>query len=301
MKIRPDGISIFFDVLVVVGLLFLLVSYQGSFNSFFAGSVIASLLLLAAIALDPLATKGDDDVEDTDSEDFKLIIGYTVAAIAVFYALALFVPVIPSQLLKQLSVAGPLSAISVGGIFLIQIAVAEAEFFHRFLTNVFVSRISFLGFPAVGGVAAVYHLFVYGDSPTNLVIVFGAFSTLAFISWHTGRVSPVMIAHVVNNGISSGLFSLSSLGLPHQVVGISQGNLVLAAFSIAVSVVLEGPHLAHQKSGETDDGGLDSESDYARQGKRGEYQIPGNPFVDPHHPVADHLPERLPGEERRQA
>ena len=232
MRIRPDGISVFFDVLAIVELLFL-TTIGGAF---FQGSVIAVLLLLAGIALDPLATKGDDEVEDVEGSSFFNILAYSAAAIAVFYGLTVFVPAIPPQYLESFSTVEPpaLGFISVNGLFLIQIAVAESEFFHRFLTNLMVSRVGFLGFPAVGAVGAIYHLAVYGDSPNNLLIVFGAFSTLAFIAWHTGRVSPIIIAHVFNNGVSSGLFTLNSIGIPQQVAGITQGNLVLGLFAIGL-------------------------------------------------------------------
>lgn len=231
MRVQPDAISIFFDVAAATVLAF----YIFAGGALFAPAVGSVVLLSLGIGLDRYSTKRTDEdepetVEDTGGQGFKIII-YGLSSVAVFYAMSFFASAIPPSFLQSLSAAAPLSIVSLNGLFIIQEAVSESEFFHRLLTNVFASRLGPFGFPAVGAVGMAFHLFVYGDSTTGLIVVFGAFTTLAFIAWYTGRVSPVIIGHVLDNGIASGLFSFS-LPVGHFVLGAN--DLATGVFSLGL-------------------------------------------------------------------
>ena len=84
-------------------------------------------------------------------------------------------------------------------LFGVLMAVAEEQFFRGFITSYFTSKVGFMGVIMSAGVFGVFHLAVYGTAASALTYVFLAGVVLSFVAYKTGMISPVMIAHVMNN------------------------------------------------------------------------------------------------------
>jgi membrane protease YdiL (CAAX protease family) len=88
--------------------------------------------------------------------------------------------------------------------FLLQlVAVAEEQFFRGFMTPYFARYVGFFpGITLSAGFFTVYHFAVYQTNPTALVVVFFGGLVLSFISLKTKRLSPSLLAHVINNSFA---------------------------------------------------------------------------------------------------
>jgi hypothetical protein len=85
-------------------------------------------------------------------------------------------------------------------LFGVLMAVAEEQFFRGFLTSFFVSKTNgMIGCVMSAGVFGIFHLAVYGTAFSALTYVFLAGLVLSFVAQKTGMLSPVMVAHVINN------------------------------------------------------------------------------------------------------
>jgi len=85
-------------------------------------------------------------------------------------------------------------------LYSVLIAVAEEQFFRGAITNFLL--VSLPPSPAILGSAAVftiYHLSVYGTEASALIYVFVGGAVLSFVAYRSGRLSPSILAHMINN------------------------------------------------------------------------------------------------------
>ena len=85
-------------------------------------------------------------------------------------------------------------------LYSVLIAVAEEQFFRGAITGFLL--VSLPPSPAILGSAAVftvYHLAVYGTEASALIYVFVGGAVLSFVAYRSGRLSPSILAHVINN------------------------------------------------------------------------------------------------------
>lgn len=119
---------------------------------------------------------------------------------------------------KYLSTLGLAAFIQVGAILVIVNGISESFFFPYGLGNFYASLQS-KGMAGGTGFAIIltslsadaYHLAVY-PGIISLAVVFVAFAAMTWVGFRTGRLWPVILAHVLNN---AAVFGLSVLALSH--------------------------------------------------------------------------------------
>ena len=221
--VKQDAISLVFTVFAVVILAYFLPFGGTLFNA----SVLALLFLVVGVTF-PIAFKLEkaESIEEGETEDegnLGLIIGFGLLSLAAFYVVSLAVPIIPSSYLAALSVTS-LGVFAASQLFSLMIAVAESQFFQGFLLSFFGRLVG----PVAIGVDAVffmvYHYAIYGGSPDSLFVVLAAGVVLAGVAYRTQRISPVIIGHVLNNAIASGVLTgaiVHPVGLVGPVIQIA--------------------------------------------------------------------------------
>jgi len=93
-----------------------------------------------------------------------------------------------------------ISAVSISSLFTIQIAIAEETFFRSGAANLGAKY----GGPLLGILTSVvfffaFHIPAYYNNPLGLAIVAADGGVLAWSDFDVGRLSPSMIAHLLNN------------------------------------------------------------------------------------------------------
>ncbi len=127
---------------------------------------------------------------------------YVLAVLIVVIAGNLYIPSFP----LGVSPANFSSNQFLQTVFLTQMAISEELFFRMLLGNLSVIALGkFAGSLADGALGTVYHIFVYGAQPVNLIIVFLAFTAYCFVDVETHKVSTSMIDHILNNYLASPL------------------------------------------------------------------------------------------------
>ena len=131
----------------------------------------------------------------------KKILVYTVVSVMAiaFSGIAITKAFIP----QQLSIFGVAS-------FSILMAVAEERIFRKWATNFFMKT---LGHPAFSFIISAvfftaYHIGRYGTNLSAGLYVFAGGLILSFVAWYSGRLSPVVLAHVINNVAATADLSL---------------------------------------------------------------------------------------------
>lgn len=88
-------------------------------------------------------------------------------------------------------------------LFVSLMAIVEERFFRGALTNFFCTTFTpYLGIVLSGAIFAVYHFARYGTDTGKLLFVFMGGFALSLASWKSGRLSPVMLAHLLNNVVA---------------------------------------------------------------------------------------------------
>ena len=189
VPIKQDPISLIASAIAITELVFLSV-FPGDLQ---IDSIIAILILISGLVMQRYFKV--DAQEGIDDKAKSQVFVYSSVAVVIFFILNIYVPKLP---LSVESVIG--NAFLPDKMFELLIAVAEEQFFRGFLANLLITRTNAgIGILMDAIIFAVYHLAVYGNSPADLGIIFGAGLTLAFIDYKTGRVSPSIIGHVINN------------------------------------------------------------------------------------------------------
>jgi len=129
--------------------------------------------------------------KEIDRVEQGQIISYTALGLGVIFAANMMVSMVPK--------VGSISVVD-EKLFLILIAIMEEQFFRGFLATFFYQRGGMLvGVLGSAAIFTVYHFAVYGSNPAALAVVFVAGCVLAWIDLRAQRVTPSMIAHILNN------------------------------------------------------------------------------------------------------
>jgi membrane protease YdiL (CAAX protease family) len=89
-------------------------------------------------------------------------------------------------------------------LFGVLMAISEEHFFRGFITPYFVSRTSMaLGLLLSSMIFATYHFAVYQVDLQALAYVLMAGALLGYMTIQTGRLTPAMLVHIVNNLLAS--------------------------------------------------------------------------------------------------
>jgi len=183
--IKYDSIS---KMLTVVAVLISL--YLSTFEQGITIILYPVILLLSGVVLQRFMLRELSEVDSIFKEETsKQLIYYTAIAIAGIALTGIAVKYVPSQIVGMNIV-----------LFGVLMAVAEEVFFRGFLTNFFITRFTpAIGILASAGIFAVYHFARYGTQISSLIYVLAGGTILGYVAYKSGRLSPVIIAHIINN------------------------------------------------------------------------------------------------------
>ena len=186
MAIAQDGLSQTCTILAVM-----IVIYLATFETTVV-ILFPAVLLLAGLVLQ-FYLQRRVEVVDSLSESAGNIGFYTLVALAGI-ALASFMAPAVSRLPKmELTGLGAM-------LYAALISISEEQFFRgailNFLLGLTNATIAILSSAAI---FMTYHFAVYGTSISNLVYVLVGGLALAWADYRSGRISPSMLAHLINN------------------------------------------------------------------------------------------------------
>ena len=186
--IRHDSISQIFIIIAVMITLYL--------ATFQVTSVILFpvILLLSGFMLQFYVLRHIEIVNHLTEERTLVSIGY-------YSALALVAIAISGYIAQNM----PFELTGIDAyLFAYLMAISEEQFFRGFITNFFLLKLNnpLLAIVASGFVFCIYHLARYGTEPSALMYVFLGGCILSWVAYRSGRLSPVMIAHTINNLIA---------------------------------------------------------------------------------------------------
>lgn len=152
-----------------------------------------ALLLTFGIVMEFFLERKTEDISNTrDKGSWKEIGFYSI--------LALFGLFITGFAVKTFTLGITLSGFS-SIAYGVLMAIAEEQFFRGFITDLFLSRIkqSFVAIFLAGATFAVYHIARYAVEPEAMIYVLAGGVILSWVAYRSRRLSPGMVAHVINN------------------------------------------------------------------------------------------------------
>lgn len=188
--VKQDGISITLTILAVAVFL-----YSATFtDELMLRSTFVVVMALAGLVLSSTIKHTQVDESLSNIEVRQIIIWGAIAFVAVLF-LNIFT--------KQAPIFAVAEEPLIRRNFAVLIAVAEEQFFRGFITPFIASRTNsiLLGSVLSGVIFGIYHFAIY-QSFDVLLIVFGSGIILSYVALRTGRLSPTILAHVVNNWFS---------------------------------------------------------------------------------------------------
>jgi len=158
--------------------------------------VFPSILLLIGLGMEMWLEKKREYVDHFAEEKTMKTIGYwTIVALLGFFLTGYMV-----QHVNLTILTGWASAIS----FTVLMAIAEEQFFRGFITDMFLTNFKY-SMLALGGSAFVfmfYHYARYGTDPNSMLYVFAGGFILNWVAYKSRRISPCMLAHIINNVVA---------------------------------------------------------------------------------------------------
>ena len=150
------------------------------------------LLLTFGLVMEFYLEKKREETPARDRGSWKEIAFYTVMALLGFYLTSFGV--------SHMSMA--INAVNFSGIaYVTLMAIAEEQFFRGFITDLFLTKLTqpYLAILMSGGTFAIYHIARYGTQADAMIYVFVGGIILSWVAYKSRRLSPGMIAHVINN------------------------------------------------------------------------------------------------------
>jgi len=139
------------------------------------------------------------------TEDVDTVVGVgpeaesTRRRIAYWTALAVAGMAITGIAIKKADIPEQLAAFDII-LFGILMAVSEERFFRKTVTTYFITRLGFtFGVFMAATFFTIYHLARYKLETLALRYVFMGGAILSWVAWRSKRLSPVMLAHIINN------------------------------------------------------------------------------------------------------
>ena len=184
--IRDDTLSITFTVMAVAIIIYLLTFENGL-------SLIAFplILLLSAIVLEWKLPPKDETTDHVVESSPKIIV-WTIIAMVIMLFSGL---VIQKKFLPQeLSIFDKM-------LYGVLAGVSEERFFRKTITDwfLYLSKTQTVAIFLSSLFFTFYHFARYGLSMSALLYVFMGGVALAYVAIRSGRISPTMLAHVINN------------------------------------------------------------------------------------------------------
>jgi len=188
--VRRDFISNTLLVVMVVVLL-----YSATFGAdLMLKSLFVVVMGLSGMALARRFKEDESDPNVTDVEVRQIVL-WSGISFGVIFFMNLTVRVIP----PIFAVVDPVGA----RLFAVLIAIAEEELFRGFVTPYMARGLGRVaGAVTAGVIFGVYHLAIYQDSFSNLLVIFAGGIILSFAALRTGRLSTTSATHVINNWLA---------------------------------------------------------------------------------------------------
>lgn len=190
--IRADGLSYMYTIMAT-----LIAVYMATFEM---GVLILFpvILLISGVALQIYFTRKVEADTDMDVSEAGSILFYTIAALAVIAVSSFFIASLP-RIIPKFQLTGFDTAL-----FAALMAIAEEQFFRGAVTSfLLIYTVPTAAIIGSGAIFTVYHLAVYGTNASALLYVFVAGVVLAWVAYRSGRLSPSMTAHLINNILAS--------------------------------------------------------------------------------------------------
>ena len=156
------------------------------------------ILLVTGVAMELLLEARKHPTETSDkpigASDLKGMFGYGAVAFVAMFATGAAINFIEPASVMQITGYDAL-------LYTVLIAIAEEQFFRGFITDYLLATVS-QPYLALGGAAAifgVFHLAVYHTSVNSLLYVFVGGFILSWVAYKSRRLSPGIVAHVINN------------------------------------------------------------------------------------------------------
>ncbi len=190
-QVRIDAVS-YYAAALAVGLL-IYISASG-IATLTQDALIAVALALSGIALSQFGGLFKTDRETTES-DISSSTPWIVVDLVVIFSLSYFIPRVPLSLVSVLS-----GNVNTAIAFNVLEAVSEELFFRGFWMNLFLSKMDpYTAIVADGILFGIYHFYVYGYSPSLILLVMMSGMVLAYSDWRTRKLAPSLISHIINN------------------------------------------------------------------------------------------------------
>jgi len=186
MAVAHDGLSQTLTILAVM-----IVIYLSTFETTVV-ILFPAVLLITGLVLQ-FYLQRRVEVVDSLAESAGNIGFYTLVALAGI-ALAGFVSPAVSRLPKM-----ELTGVD-AVLYAVLISISEEQFFRGAILNFLLSLTNAtVAIFSSAAIFMVYHFAVYGTSTSNLVYVLVGGLALAWADYRSGRISPSMLAHLINN------------------------------------------------------------------------------------------------------
>lgn len=145
----------------------------------------------------------DDDV--IDEEEGQEIFYFTMFALAGIGVGSLFIS--RALYIFPASISGEVNLLMLGVVPLALLhaatmAISEEYFFRGVFLQLFSVMGMGLSIAATTLIGVIYHLRVYGASGQALLYVAVAWTVFGVVAWRTKRLSPLILAHLINNVLS---------------------------------------------------------------------------------------------------
>lgn len=192
--IKQDSVSLGFTVAA----LFLSMYWSTGEKSFIG--LFPAILLFGGVTINYLSGYRFGVDSATTGGKAANIVLYTLVALAGMYLTGIYAA----------NYFAPQTTVPLTGIDALEygvlMAVAEEQFFRGGLLNFLIQRMGpWLGIFGSAAVFMVYHFFVYAGNGAALLYVFGGGVLMAYVTVQTQRLSPSILAHVINNVMAVGL------------------------------------------------------------------------------------------------
>ena len=199
--LRHDAISKFF-ILLGFSINIYLLTFDVSFATAFP-----AFLLLGSLVMQRYLYKRIEEDTSIDDEEAGSITYFTLLALLGIGVGSLFVSrtlfILPATI-GQNTNSMVLGIFSLNVLHACLMAVAEENFFRGVFLQFFSPFGMGASISATALIGIIYHLRVYGTvSGNGLYFVGIAWIVFGYVAWRTKRISPLIIAHVLNNWIAT--------------------------------------------------------------------------------------------------
>jgi len=188
--IKQDSISIMMTI-VAVAISLYLATYELGVLILFPLILLFSGLILQILYMRRMEYTDHIFEEETSAN----ITYYTMLAFIGILMGSLFANFVRPQFI----IGVELSIVSLR-LFAALMAICEEQFFRGFFTNFFLKIFNnpYVAAGLSGVVFAIYHFRVYGTSNAFFYVIISGFA-LSYVAIKSGRLSPCILAHVINN------------------------------------------------------------------------------------------------------